>query len=148
MYCVNCGKELKPEAEFCPKCGEQVVRHQPAGVSPELDYMAQSLAKGSLGAAKGLAAVLCAGMGIASLLAALAMFCISAYLVYHFAAGTAVAVPWFLLNALPFNSVSGAGLILGGATAALLAVLLGMAGASLLKCLSSARDRAGRAHEI
>ncbi len=102
MYCVNCGKELKPEAEFCPKCGEQVVRHQPAGVSPELDYMAQSLAKGSLGAAKGLAAVLCAGMGIASLLAALAMFCISAYLVYHFAVVRYVVCAATLFYALVF----------------------------------------------
>lgn len=99
------------------------------------ESFASSLAKGSLGLAKGITIVLVGGLAGVCGIAATASFALACYLIYHFAKGVAVAIPWFLLNTLPVASVGGVPLLLSGLTALLVSLLLGMAAAALIHAL-------------
>lgn len=141
MFCSSCGKEIRNGSACCPHCGTPV--HTVTDNAQMWDGFAESLAEGSLGVAKGIAAALIGGLAGVCGIAATASFVLACYLIYHFAKGTAVMIPWFLVNTLPVVSFGGIPLLLSGLTALLVALLLGMAAAALFKCLRGGFIRSG-----
>lgn len=145
MYCPSCDKEMRHGMVYCPHCSTPV---QTGRDNSEMwDGIANPLAQGSLGLAKGAVTVLCGGLAGACGIAATGAFILAGYLFYHFAMGLAVTIPWFLSNTLPVASVSGAPLLLSGITALLVTLLLGMAAAALIRCLRGGLFRNGPSTE-
>lgn len=135
MFCPSCGKEIRSGASYCPHCGRQVTVG--AASTQVWDDFAGSLANGSLHLAKGFAYVLIGGIAGACGMAAAAAFFLACYLIYHFANGVAVAIPWFLAEALPVASIGGVSLQLSGITSLIVTLLLGMAAFALIRCIRS-----------
>lgn len=145
MFCSLCGKEMRNDSAYCPHCGTPV--HTNSDNAQMWDDFANSLAKGSLGLAKGITIALIGGLAGICGIAAIVSFTLACYLIYHFAKGAAVMIPWFLANTLPIASVGGVPLLLSGLTALLVTLLLGMAATALFKCLRSVfQGRKGTAH--
>lgn len=146
MFCPSCGKEIRDGSVYCPYCGVPV--HTSADNAQMWDGFADSLARGSLGLAKGITITLTGGLVGACGISAAVSFALACYLIYHFAKGAAVMIPWFLANTLPVSSVGGVPLLLSGLTALLVTLLLGMAAAALLQCIRSSfiRRRKEKVH--
>lgn len=130
-YCTRCGASLKESAAYCAHCGAPVSarRH-----TAELNAAAELLASGSLTLAKGFAALLLGMLGSVTALAGAAMLATAVYLLYHFAAGTAVTLPWLFAGAL-----TGAPLVAGGLMSVFIAALLGAAAGAIFRCLHDFR---------
>ena len=131
MYCSLCGKELPPGAAHCPSCGVQI-SNGPEAV-PKQNETAHPQADGGLDIVKGLAALLGGALAGACGLSAAGLLVVGAYLIYQFAQGAAVAVPWFLAKALPIAAVSGGALMFSGVTVLLAAVFLAIAAGTLVQ---------------
>lgn len=121
MYCPACGKELRPGASYCPYCGQHIHRTRMSETGVVL--------------ARGAAALMGGGLAFACGLSGASLLVAACWLLYHYASGTAAWVPAFLN--LSVETVSGAVLLFGGVTAALLALLLGMTAAATLRAVSS-----------
>lgn len=146
MFCPFCGKEIRSGSAYCPHCGASV--YTSSDNAQMWDGFANSLAKGSLGLAKGITIALIGGLAGVCGIAATISFALACYLIYRFAKGAAVMIPWFLANTLPIASVGGVPLLLSGLTALLVTLLLGMAATALFKCLRSSfiQSRKGITH--
>ena len=131
MYCSSCGKEMHNTTDYCPHCGTSAHTNN----SRQWDDFADSLANGCLELAKGLLAVLCSALAGVCGIAAAGALTLAGYLIYHFATGAAIIIPWFLTDTTITASVGGPSLLLGGLTALLIAVLLGIAAAALIRFL-------------
>lgn len=134
MFCSSCGKEIRSGTAYCPHCGTQVAN---GSVNTKVwDDFAGSMANGCMHLAKGFAYVLIGGTAVVcGLAAAAAAFLFAGYLVYHFAKGAAVAIPWLSSEVLPIASASGIPLLLSGMTALMVALLLGMAAFAIIRCI-------------
>lgn len=122
MYCPVCGKELRAGAAYCPHCGQRIPRAS-RSVVPETGMVL----------ARGAAALMGGGLAFACGLSGVGLLVTACWLFYHYASGTAAWVPAFL--SLPVEAVSGSVLLFGGVTAALAALLLGMAAAVILQAV-------------
>ena len=131
MYCSSCGKNLLPGATHCPNCGVQI--SNAPEVVPKQNETAHPQADGGLDIVKGLAAILGGALAGACGLSATGLLVVGAYLIYQFAQGAAVAVPWFLAKALPIAAVSGGALMFSGVTVLLAAVFLTIAAGTLVQ---------------
>lgn len=135
MFCPSCGKEIRSSAAYCPHCGKQVT--DGSASTQVWDDFAGSLANGSLHLAKGFAYVFIGSIAGACGMAAAVAFLLACYLIYHFANGVVVAIPWFLAEVLPVASIGSVSLLLSGITALIVALLLGMAAFALIRCIRS-----------
>ncbi len=135
MFCHSCGKEIRSGSVYCPHCGASV--HNSPDNTWIQDKSVRLLAKCSLTLAKGFAAVLIGGLASVSGLAAASSLVLSCCLIYYFAKGMVVMVPWYMANTLPISSVGGILLLFSGLTGLLIALLLGMASGSLFHCLKT-----------
>lgn len=134
MFCPSCGRELGLGAAYCPSCGARVTSAPARPVAPvESDFLASTLVRGSLGAARVLTVFLggclafgCAGCG-------LGLVATGVYLIVCFAGGSAVWVPWFLRAALPVGVLEGPLVLMSGIAALVVAVIL-VAATVLLAC--------------
>ena len=131
MYCSSCGKEVLPGTAHCPNCGVQI-SNEPEPV-PKQNETVYPQAGGGLDIVKGLAALLGGALAGACGLSAAGLLVVGAYLIYQFAQGAAVAVPWFLAKALPIAAVSGGALMFSGVTVLLAAVFLAIAAGTLVQ---------------
>lgn len=146
MYCPSCGKELPPGAAHCPNCGAQISNDP--GPASKQSGAAHSQAGGGLGLVNGLAALLGGALAGACGLSAAGFLVVGAYLIYRFAQGTAVAVPWFLANALPIAAVRDGALMFSGLTLLLTAVLLAIAAGTLVQGLKFLLRKSAQAAEF
>lgn len=117
-YCTRCGAKLRNQACFCQECGAPVASNHPSfpgfcqNVAPLLTQYAQK-------AVKLFALLLMSGGSAACGLAALCLLGISAWILYQYAVGGAVLLPWLICN-----SLQGPALLMIGLMAAFIAVLL------------------------
>lgn len=133
MFCPSCGEEIRSGSVYCPYCSASV--HNIPDNTWTRDKPVRLLAKCSLTLAKGFTAVLIGGLASASGLAAASSLVLACCLIYYFAKGMVVMVPWYMDSTLPISSVGGILLLFSGLTGLLIALLLGMASGSLFHCL-------------
>lgn len=133
MVCSSCDKEISNDSVYCPHCGALV--HTREDKVQMWDGVTNSLAEGCLCLVRGIATALIGSLSVICGIAATASFALACYLIYHFAEGVSVIIPWFLANTLPIASVSGVSLLLSGLTALLVTLLFGIAATVLFKCL-------------
>ena len=133
MYCPSCEKELLPGATFCPRCKLQIS----AGSEPVSDQNRAAHPQVGNGSrlAKGLTALLGGALAGACGLLAAGLLVVGAYLMFRFAQGTAVALPWFLAELLLIDTVSDGALLFIALTILLTAVLLSIAADTLVQRL-------------
>ena len=131
MYCPSCGNELLPGAAHCPYCkipistGSEPVSNQKKAVRPQVS--------GAPGLAKGLTALLGGVLAGPCGLSAAGLLVVGAHLIFRFAQGAAVALPWFLAETLFIDTVSDGALMFIGLTMLLAAVLLSIAAGTLVQ---------------
>lgn len=133
MYCPSCGKEPLPGAAFCPNCGLQIS----AGSEPVSNRNSAARPQTGDGSrlAKGLTALLGGALAGACGLSAAGLLVVGAYLMFRFAQGAAVALPWFLAETLLIGAVRGGALLFIGLAILLAAVLLSIAAGTLVQGL-------------
>ena len=134
MYCPSCGRELPSGAAHCPGCSVRISAG--AAPAPAQDGTTRLQSGGGPGPVKGLAALLGGALALACGLSASGLLVVGACLLYCFAQGAAMAVPWFLAEALPIAAVDGGALMFSGVTVLLAAVLLAIAAGTLMQGLT------------
>ena len=135
MFCPSCGKATRNGSVYCSHCGAPL--YTSSDHAQIWGAFANFLAKASLRMAKGMTVVLIGGLAGTCGLAAIAALSLAGYLLYQFAKGLTVIVPWFLAGTLPVVSIGGVPLLLSGLTGLLVALLLGMAAAAMIRCLQT-----------
>lgn len=127
QYCAHCGARLRQGARFCQECGK------PVGGNPSISPMdpilqdgAKQLAHGALCTARLFAVVLMGGGAIASGLAACSLLGITAWILYEFATGQSVWVPWLAGASLQGPALLTVGLMAAFITVLLLAVMMAL----------------------
>lgn len=134
MYCPSCGRELPSGAAHCPGCSVRISAG--AAPAPAQDGTTRLQSGGGPGPVKGLAALLGGALAVACGLSAAGLLVVGACLLYCFAQGAAVALPWFLAEALPIAAVDSGALMFSGVTVLLAAVLLAIAAGTLMQGLT------------
>lgn len=154
LYCRKCGERLKDGAAFCSRCGAPVPGGGP-GTRERADWermhyegaetaryraeeykaagqwaAASSLSKISLAAAKGTAVFLMGAAALVCGLASAGLLVVSGYMLYCFASGSPILLPWLLTGGL-----TGASVLMGGIMAAFTAILSAAAAVSLARCI-------------
>ncbi len=117
-YCTRCGAKLRDKACFYQECGAPVSSAHPS-FPGFCQNVAPLLAQDAQKAVKFFAILLIGGSSAACGLAALCLLGISAWILYQYAVGGTVLLPWLICN-----SLQGPGLLMVGLMAAFIVVLL------------------------
>ncbi len=133
MYCTHCGAKLDDEAVYCQHCGHNTRENNPN----EWSNISDALAAGSLNFANIVICILGAGMSIACAASGCGALFAGCYMLYFFASGSTLIIPAILSNIIPFISIQGAGLLFGGITSLLVAVIFAFIIFGIIKSINS-----------
>lgn len=132
-YCVNCGKELRSDAVFCPHCGG----HVPSANTTNLETkeMVAFCSRPILNILKIFLYLMAGGLIFACMVNGIASLVFGGFMFYHFATTGFIFLPTFLVSLLGVETLSGVPLVFAGITLLFIALLLIVAAVAVIRGL-------------
>ena len=133
-YCVDCGKELRGDAVFCPHCGA----HVPSANTTDLETK-EMVAFGSrliLNILKIFIYLMAGGLIFGCMVNGMAALVFGGVMFYHFATTGFIFLPTFLVSLLGVETLGGVPLVFAGITLLFIALLLIVAAVAVIRALS------------